>query len=76
MDNLRALLASDLSQADLDTLFKGVKDSDLTRSAASAWAGRFVAELRRREVPWSVIEKATGKDKTTLDRWAGQLELE
>lgn len=68
MEHLRSLLASDLSRVSVDELFRGIRESEAIQVDARAWTGRLVDEVRRRDVPWSQIESATGKDKTTLDR--------
>lgn len=68
MEHLRSLLAGDLSQVSDEELFRGIRESELVMVQARDWTGRLVAEVRRRDIPWSQIESATGKDKTTLDR--------
>ena len=68
MEHLRSLLASDLSQVSDEELFRGIRESEAVQLDARTWTGRLVEEARRREIPWSQLEVATGRDKTTLDR--------
>jgi hypothetical protein len=73
LEFLQRLLASDLSKADLDELYEGIKASELVFDQAQVWTGRLVAELRRRPgVSWRQVEEATGVPKATLDRRAGK----
>lgn len=72
MDNLRRLLASDLSKATDEELFAGMRDALLGLAKGREWVGRLVAEARRRDIPWSRLEGETGKRKATLDRWVGE----
>ncbi|MEV1295748.1 hypothetical protein [Pseudonocardia sp. NPDC049635] len=74
LDDLRSLLASDLSGVEPDALYAGIRASELVFDSAQQWTGRLVAELRRREIPWSQIEAATEVPKSTLDRRAGRIE--
>lgn len=72
MENLRALLDSDLSTATRDELEDGVRQAELLFDEAQVWSGRLIAELRRRlgeqSVPlsWAEIAKATDVPSTTL----------
>lgn len=68
MEDLQKLLARDLSREELPSLFKGIRDSELVFDSAQEWTGRLVAEVRRRNVPWSKLEEETGVPKATLDR--------
>lgn len=69
MTNLRELLAGDLSKAPEDALIAGIKDAELTFDAVQVWAGRLIAELRRRADPppsWADLSRRTGVPSTTL----------
>lgn len=68
LEDLQKLLTRDLSKEDLDALFKGIRDAELVFDSAQEWTGRLVAEVRRRDVPWSKLEEETGVPKATLDR--------
>lgn len=73
MRNLQELLASDLSKADLEELYQGIKESELVFDQAQKWTGRLVAEVRRRpDVSWAKVVEATGVPKATLDRRASK----
>lgn len=70
LEDLRQLLASDLSKADVDRLVAGVRQAELLFDEAQQWSGRLVAELRRRDDPrtasWSLLSRLTDVPPTTL----------
>lgn len=69
MEDLIALSASDLSKADDDRLVNGVRSAHTAITRGPEWAGRFIAELKRRH-SWSELVKMTGLPQTTLHRWS------
>lgn len=69
MEDLRELLAGDLSRASAERLADGVRAAELLFDEAQQWSGRLVAELRRREDPppsWATLSRLTGVPPTTL----------
>lgn len=69
MDQLIRLSAKDLSQVDDDELVSGIHTVQTAMDRGPEWAGRFVAQLKRRH-SWSEVVKLTGLPQTTLHRWA------
>ncbi|MGL5910937.1 MAG: hypothetical protein ACRCZP_13095 [Phycicoccus sp.] len=69
LEDLRKLLASDLSTADPERLAAGVRAAELLFDEAQHWSGRLIAEMRRREDPpssWAKLSQLTGVPPTTL----------
>lgn len=69
LDDLRELLASDISKATVERLAAGVRAAELLFDEAQQWSGRLIAELRRREEPpasWAQLSRLTGLPPTTL----------
>jgi hypothetical protein len=73
LTRLQELLGRDLTEVDEDELLAGIRAAELVLGEAAGWSGRLVRESRRREIPWSRMESATGKSKGTLDRRARSL---
>lgn len=71
LQNLTDLLASDLAEADEETLIAGVRDAEWMSDQAPKWSGKLIAELKRRgNLSWPAMERATGVSKGTLIRRA------
>jgi 8-oxo-dGTP pyrophosphatase MutT (NUDIX family) len=63
--NLSELLASDLHQADDESLVAGLHDAETVTSDGARWAREIIAELKRR-YSWSQVVDLTGMKQTTL----------
>lgn len=63
--NLADLLASDLAEADDETLVAGLRDAEHIAADARGWSGIIVSELKRR-YSWSRVVELTGLKQTTL----------
>lgn len=64
----RLVNTEDLTGLDTETLADGVRAAEFAFNHGDEWSGRFVAELRRRDVSWSKLVELTGQKQTTLHR--------
>lgn len=65
LSNLADLLASDLGEADDETLVAGLRDAEHIAADARGWSGVIVSELKRRH-SWARVVELTGLKQTTL----------
>lgn len=70
LEHLTRLLASDISKAPDEELADGIREAELAFAHSPEWTGRLVAEMKRRGVSWSELQKLTGVPQSTLGRRA------
>jgi hypothetical protein len=68
--NLVQLFGRDLKEFELEEIIAGVRYAEVGAGQCRDLSCRLVAELRRRGVKWSQLERRTGLPQTTLVRRA------
>jgi hypothetical protein len=66
LEDLVRLSKSDLATQPTERLVEGVLQAEVAIRSGREWSGQFIAELKRRKVPWSELVKLTGVPQTTL----------
>lgn len=68
--NLIELFGRDLQEFEPDEIIAGIRYAEVGASQCRDLSSRLVAEMRRRGVKWSQLERRTGLPQTTLVRRA------